>query len=207
MPVIGLTGGIASGKSLVSETLKELGAQVVDADTVAREVVESGSLGWKKVVESFGDDILNPDETVNRKKLGQLVFANPKKLKLLNDITHPLILDKINSEIKKYRDLDTQNVKVMVIDAPLLIETGLHRLADEVWVVDIPEEMQVERLVQRDGMTREEAWSRINSQMPASEKKKLAQVIINNSGKIATTQKTVRDIWKRRFYEVRGGDF
>lgn len=206
MPVIGLTGGIASGKSLVSETLKELGALVIDADTVAREVVESGSRGWKQVVESFGEDILYPDGTIDRRKLGHLVFADPKKLKLLNDITHPLILNKINSEIKKYRDLDQQTGKVMVIDAPLLIETGLHSLADEVWVVDIPEEVQVERLIRRDGMSREEAWSRINSQMPASEKKKLAQVIINNSGETTTTQETVRDIWKHRFHVARGGD-
>lgn len=199
MPVIGLTGNIASGKSLVSRTLQDLGAQVIDADSVARSVVKPGTPGWKQVIECFGQEILNPDGTINRKELGSRVFGDPRQLKMLNSITHPLILEEIEAAIKNFREQNKEPDNVLVIDAPLLIETGLQRLVDEVWMVDLPEQIQVERLMARNRLTRDEAMKRISSQMPADEKKKLAQVVIDNSGDVMTTQKTVRDIWQRRF--------
>ncbi|PKM45494.1 MAG: dephospho-CoA kinase [Firmicutes bacterium HGW-Firmicutes-8] len=199
MPVIGLTGNIASGKSLVSGILKELGARVIDADIVAREVVAPGTAGWRKIKETFGEGVLNPDLTVNRQILGSKVFNDPQQREKLNAITHPVIVEKIQAEVNTFRRSAPGPDKVLVIDAPLLIETDSDILVDEVWLVVIPEETQIERLIQRDGLTREQALARIRSQMPVSEKKKYAQVIIDNSRDADSTEKTVRKIWKEHF--------
>ncbi len=204
MTVIGLTGNIASGKSLVAEVLKEKDALIIDADVVAREVVEPGTEGWNKLRSEFGDDILNSDGTVNRKTLGDTVFANPVLLKKLNNIVHPIIIKEINDKIDSFRAGGGD--RVMVIDAPLLIETGLHRLVDEVWVVDIPGELQVRRLMERDRLTREQAQERIDSQMPAAEKKKYADIVIDNSGDREHTREVVTELWERRFGKTWGGN-
>ena len=199
MPVIGLTGNIASGKSLVSGILKELGARVIDADIVAREVVAPGTAGWRKIKETFGEGVLNPDLTVNRQILGSKVFNDPQQREKLNAITHPVIVEKIQAEVNTFRRSGPGPDRVLVVDAPLLIETDSDILVDEVWLVVIPEETQIERLIKRDGLTREQALARIRSQMPVSEKKKYAQVIIDNSRDADSTEKTVRKIWKERF--------
>lgn len=199
MPVIGLTGNIASGKSLVSGILKELGARVIDADIVAREVVAPGTAGWRKIKETFGEGVLNPDLTVNRQILGSKVFNDPQQREKLNAITHPVIVEKIQAEVNTFRRSGPGPDKVLVVVAPLLIETDSDILVDEVWLVVIPEETQIERLIKRDGLTREQALARIRSQMPVSEKKKYAQVIIDNSRDTDSTEKTVRKIWKERF--------
>ena len=197
MTVIGLTGSIASGKSLVAEILKEKGAVLIDADVVAREVVEPGTEGWNQIRTEFGDAILNPDGTINRKELGNMVFASPGLLKKLNNIVHPFIIKEISREINLFR-ARTGN-QVMVIDAPLLIEAGMQHMADEVWVVDVPDEVRVKRLMQRDRLTREQALDRIKSQMPAEEKKKYADIVIDNSGDRYDTRKAVAELWERRF--------
>ncbi len=199
MPVIGLTGSIASGKSLVTEILKDLGAQVVDADVVAREAVEPGSEGWRQVVAAFGEGVLKRDGTINRKLLGERVFKDPGLRTKLNNITHPIIIKEIRERIDRFRKHDAGLRRVLVLDAPLLLETGLDNLVDEVWVVDVPEETQVERLMERDGLSREQALRRIASQMGSAEKKKHADVVIDNSGDSAATRKQVMGLWEQRF--------
>lgn len=197
MPVIGLTGGIASGKSLVSAILRELGAQIVDADQVARLVVEPGTAGWQEIREAFGDAVLNADATINRKALGAIVFAGPDRLKKLNDITHPRIMSYTENEIAKYRE--GKGSKALILDAALLIEAGFYRLVDEVWLVFVTSDVQINRVMERDGLSREEAVQRINSQMSVAEKQKYAHVIIDNSGSMEETRKTVEELWRQRF--------
>ncbi len=197
MPVIGLTGSIASGKSFVTKILKELGARIIDADVIARQIVEPGTVGWQQIKEAFGEEVLNPDLTVSRKKLADIVFPDRARMRKLNEITHPIIIQNIKEEINRFRMAAGEPTRVLVVDAPLLIETGLHELVDEVWVVDIPEELQIRRLMERDGLTREQALDRIGSQMPAAEKKKYADVVIDNSGDFSATRKTVEDLWKQ----------
>lgn len=203
MTIIGLTGSIASGKSLVSGILKELGANIVDADKIAREIVEPGQKAWMDIKNVFGADILSEDGTINRKKLAGLVFEFPDKLEILNSITHPHIIAKITEEVNNYRVQKDNLAGALVIDAPLLIETGLNKLVDSVWVVFVPEKIQIERLMARDNISREEAQDRINSQMPANEKLKYADFIIDNSGGVFETKQKVESIWKQLF---RSGD-
>lgn len=197
MSVIGLTGGIASGKSLVSAILRQLGAQIVDADEVARLVVEPGTAGLDEIREAFGDSVLNPDGTLNRKALGAIVFADPDRLKQLNAITHPKIISYTEKEIAKHRE--GKGSKVLVLDAALLIEAGFYRLVDEVWLVVVTRDVQVSRLMERDGFSREQALQRISSQMPVEEKQKYARVIIDNSGTMEETREKVEELWRQRF--------
>lgn len=197
MSVIGLTGGIASGKSLVSATLRQLGAKVVDADEVARLVVEPGTVGLAEIRQVFGDAILNPDGSLNRKTLGNIVFADPDKLKRLNEITHPQIYKYFKNEIDNFHK--HRDYPALILDVPLLIEAGFHRLADEVWLVVVPKEVQVNRVMERDGVSREQALQRISSQMSVEEKQKYADVIIDNSGSTESTRQKVVELWKQHF--------
>lgn len=201
MPVIGLTGSIASGKSLVTDILKEIGAQVVDADVVAREVVEPGTTGWQRIKEAFGEKVLNSDQSLNRKVLGDIVFADSGQRGVLNNIVHPLVIDKIKEDISLYKSAGNDKAKALVVVVPLLIETGTHGLVDEVWLVKIPEKTQIRRLMERDGMTRKQAMQRISSQMPVEEKEKYAQVVIDNSCSKGKTRQTVEQLWKQRYME------
>lgn len=197
MSVIGLTGGIASGKSLVSATLRQLGAKVVDADEVARLVVEPGTAGLAEIRQIFGDKILNHDGSLDRKALGNIVFADPAKLKMLNEITHPQIFKYFKNEIDKF--LKHKDYPALILDVPLLIESGYHRLVDEVWLVVVSKEVQVSRVMERDGISREQALQRISSQMTVEDKQKYADVIIDNSGSIEATREKVIGLWKQRF--------
>jgi len=197
MSVIGLTGGIASGKSLVSEILRQLGAKVVDADEVARLVVEPGTAGWTEIRQVFGDKILNPDGRIKRKALGSIVFADPSQLKKLNEITHPHILNYFQNEISNFRE--DKGTSALILDVALLIETGFYRIVDEVWLVAVSKEVQLTRLIERDGISREQALQRINSQMSLAEKKKYADITIDNSGSVESTRQKVEELWKRRF--------
>ncbi len=199
MPVIGLTGSIASGKSLVTQILKELGAHVIDADIVSREVVQPGTAAWRQIRETFGPEVFNPDLTVNREVLADIVFGSPQQMDKLNAITHPGIVAKIKEEINIFRRQKDEPSKVLVIDAPLLIETGLDRFVDEVWLIVIPEEMQIRRLMERDRLTREQAVERIYCQLPTEDKMKCAQVVIDNSGDPHSTEEFIRNLWKQRF--------
>lgn len=198
MPVIGLTGNIGSGKSTVARRLESLGAKVIDADRVAREVVRAGTPALKDIVKNFGPEVLNTDGTLDRKKMGAIVFADPRARARLNEITHPRIKDAIYREIEKHRSSAkprTCKEKVLVIDAPLLIETGIHHDVDEVWVVKINEDKQVERLAERDGLTPGEVRKRLAAQMPQEEKLKYARRVIDNSGDLHQTEKQVDRHW------------
>jgi len=181
--LIGLTGGIASGKSKISLFLKSQGAVIIDADEIARYVVKPMSSAWKNIVEAWGMDILKPDRSLDRQKLASIVFSNKKELEKLNNITHPEIIREIKDRISREPD-----GRLIVLDAPLLIESGLYTIVDYVWLVSVTEATQIKRLQERDGMTLEEAGKRISMQMPLEEKKKYAHVIIDNNGQWEDTE-------------------
>jgi len=204
MTIIGLTGGIASGKSTVSRILKELGAEVIDADLVAKEIIRPQSPAWKELVAAFGKGILNDDKTINRRKLGQIVFGNPTALAKLNAITHPRIIEKIKDKIREIQNRDEE--KIIVIDAPLLIEAGMVPLTDEVWVVVVDPETQLHRLMARDHFTFQEALNRLNAQLPLAEKMKYARRIIDNRGSIEETAREVRRLWEELQNSSRGDE-
>ena len=176
--LIGLTGGIASGKSLVAGELKRLGAYLIDADEIAREVVKTGLPAYNEIVKEFGEKILNPDKTINRKELGRIVFSNPELRKRLEQITHPRIRKKIEAEISAIK---AKNPKaVIVVDAALLIEGGLYKKMDKVIVVYADEKTQIKRLTERDGFTIKDAKNRLSAQMPLTEKRRYADFVIEN---------------------------
>jgi dephospho-CoA kinase len=193
MKVIGLTGNIACGKSLVASMLEDLGAKVIDVDNIARKIVEPSEPAWKEIVDTFGRDVLNPDDTINRKALGDVIFNDDQKRNILNDITHPKIMASARESVEKYRK---ENVEVVIIEAALIVEKGgLKDLIEKLIVVISDENSQVERLANRNGFSREESISRINSQMPAIEKTQHADYIIYNSGTQEETQNQVNDLW------------
>ena len=194
MVIVGLTGGIASGKSTVSRILKELGAEIVDADLVAKEVVRPNTEAWRELVAEFGRGILNPDKTINRRKLGNMVFPDKTALDKLNRITHPRILKRINERVAQARQA---GVRVLVLDAPLLIEAGMVSMVDQVWVVAVDPEIQITRLMARDHFTFQEALNRLNSQMPLAEKIKYAVVVIDNSGALEETRARITGLWEK----------
>lgn len=199
MKIIGLTGGIASGKSTVAKKLRELGAYVVDADKVAHMIIEPYKPAWHDIVEEFGEEVLNPDQTVNREKLGKIVFDNPLLLQKLNRITHPRIMEFFKEEIQRLKAEKTDSI--VVLEVPLLYETHMDRICDEVWVVWVDRETQIERLCRRDNISLEDAVKRIEAQMPLDEKAKRAKVVIDNRHSMEETiAKTVK-----YFNEIRQG--
>lgn len=204
MPVIGLTGSISSGKSLVTGFIREMGIRVVDADLIAREVVRPGLPAWKQIKDYFGEEVLDSDLSINRKILARKIFGDNEKISKLNEITHPVIIEKINSEINKFRSSSDNDKKILVIDVPLLIETGMQTKVDKVWVVYIPEELQLKRLMDRDGLTLSEAMKRIKSQMPVGEKRKFADAVIDNSGSIQETKDKVEELVRQLSKESGG---
>ncbi|KIY68118.1 CoaE-domain-containing protein [Cylindrobasidium torrendii FP15055 ss-10] len=179
MFVIGLTGGIATGKSTVSSMLRDKGVSIVDADVIARKVVEPGSSGLRKIVNAFGNEILQPDGTLDRKKLGSVIFSDASKRQTLNGILHPAIRRQMLWEVVKFW---LSGKPYCVLDVPLLIEGPLWKLVAKVAVVYCPEEVQLERLIQRDGSSREDASARLASQTPIEDKVKYADITIDNSG-------------------------
>ncbi|HHX24746.1 MAG TPA: dephospho-CoA kinase [Thermoanaerobacterales bacterium] len=194
MLIVGLTGGIASGKSTVSLLLKNKGAVIIDADEISRNILIPGKPAWTKVIEHFGEKVLRDDKNIDRKKLAQIVFSDKKELELLNSITHPIIIEEIKRQLEYYKKEDEE---VVVIDAALLLELGLNSLVDEVWVVAVDEKTQLERLMLREkNLSRKEALKRIKSQMPLQDKLKYAQRIIDNTGEIERTKKQLDEIWR-----------
>lgn len=177
--VIGLTGSIASGKSTASNILKELGAVIIDADKISRKVVEKGKPALERITEYFGEEILCENGELNRKKLGNIVFNNKTSLKKLNEIIHPYIIKEIINEINCHKK--THNNSVIILDAALLIEMNLTYLVEEVWLISIPEEIQLNRLMKRDNISVEDAKQRIKSQMSLEDKEKYAHRVIDNS--------------------------
>lgn len=203
MRVIGLTGGIASGKSTISRHLKELGAVVIDADRVGHAIMKKGKPSWLKIKDFFGEDILTEDGEIDRKKLGAIVFKDHSKLEILNTFTHGYIVLKIKETIDKIHN--KCNDKIVVVDAALLIEAGLYKIVDEVWLVVVDKELQLERLIDRDPLTSKEALGRIEAQMPTEEKLKYAHRIIDNTGDLEDTLKQVEEFWHRIKKENSGG--
>lgn len=188
---VGLTGSIAVGKSFVSGILAEHGCHVLDADQTARDVVTQGSPGLEKVVQSFGDSVLNPDGTLDRTRLGELVFADKAKRELLNSILHPYIIAAQDEKLREWEALDPNGISV--VDAALMIESGGYRRFDKLIVVHCRPEVQLSRLISRSGLTPEEAQARIASQMPQEEKMRYADFLIDTSGdKIDTRNQTER---------------
>ncbi|KRM57411.1 dephospho-CoA kinase [Secundilactobacillus malefermentans] len=188
MKVIGLTGGIATGKSTVSKIIREQGISVVDADEIARQLVAPESEALKQIISYFGTDYLSETGKLNRKKLGLLVFTNPQKLIELNNIMNPLIKEEIKRQLKT---LSNQGKKVVVLDMPTLFEAHFENLVDEITVVEVPESVQLERLMRRDNSIKSDAQSRIDSQLPLKEKIAKASFVIDNSHAVAETKAQV----------------
>jgi dephospho-CoA kinase len=192
--IVGLTGGIATGKSTVTKMLRDLGAYVVDADVWARRVVEPGSRGLKEIVESFGENVLNPDGTLNRQALGAIVFHDAQARQRLNAITHPKVREGMKQETAEY--VRTHPGEPVVWDVPLLFEGETHRLVDTTILVYVDEATQLARLMARDGLTEQDATARIRAQMPIEDKRKLADYIIDNRGTTEQTREQVARIWQ-----------
>jgi len=185
MKVIGLTGGIASGKSTVSKALADLDAVVIDGDDIAHRLMEPHQPVWEDIVDKFGREVLNPDMTVDRVKLGAIVFDDPQQMTALNQITRPRIIDTIKNDLQSLKI--SQPNSVVVLDVPLLYEARLDKLADQIWVVWLDRETQIRRLMERNRYTREEAVKRIDSQMSLDEKAERADVVIDNTGSMEET--------------------
>jgi dephospho-CoA kinase len=198
MRIIGLTGGIASGKSSVARILEALGGVVVDADQLAREAVAPGEEAYLSIVAEFGEVILHPDRTINRQALGKVVFADSAARRRLEQITHPAIA-RLAEE--KLAALGKAGTPVVVYMAPLLIEAGVTSRVDEIWVVYADRETQVSRLMLRDGLSRDEALQRLAAQMPMEEKRTYGRIVIDNSGTPEETERQVMDLWER---EIKG---
>ncbi|OGL51500.1 MAG: dephospho-CoA kinase [Candidatus Schekmanbacteria bacterium RIFCSPLOWO2_02_FULL_38_14] len=193
MKFIGLTGGICCGKTEVAEMFITLDARVIDADRISRELTKPYKPAWKEIVKSFGREFLLPDENLDRKKIAGEVFKNKKKLQLLNKIMHQRILAQIEREVKKERKEKPDSL--IIVDAPLLIELGYNRFAEKVIVVSADRKTQIERMIKRDKISKEEALLRLKSQMPVSEKIRFADYLVDNSGSKAMTFKTVKKIF------------
>jgi dephospho-CoA kinase len=193
MLVIGLTGGIASGKSTLSRLLRQWGVPVVDADAVARLVVQPGAPAHGELVEVFGPGILEADQSINRRRLGCLVFSDEQARERVNAITHPRVIAAILAELSALRE---QGAGVAVVEAPLLIESGMVDLVDEVWVVAVDEATQLERLMRRDRCSLDDAKKRVAAQLPLGEKLRHAHRIIDNSGTEEETFGQVTSIWR-----------
>jgi len=194
--IIGLTGGIVSGKSTVALMFKDLGAKIVDADKLGHSVILPHEPAWEKIVKIFGKDVLQNDLTIDREKLGKIVFANQSLLKKLNDITHPEITKIIKKEIDSLKNKTYNQKKILIIDAALIYEAKIDRLMDKIIVVYIDEDEQIKRLIKRNNLSKDEALQRIKSQMPMKEKVKMADYVIDNSNSLDKTKKQVEKIWK-----------
>lgn len=193
---IGLTGGIASGKSTVSRMLRERGALIVDADLISREIVRPGSPVLQQIAEEFGQDILLENGELNRKKLGAIIFSDEEKRLKLNSLMHPPIRAEMLRQIHQYETEYPD--KLIVADIPLLYESKLQHMFSEVMVVYVPLPVQVARLMERDGLTESQALERIRSQMPLEDKRRLADVVIDNSGSLEETAMQLDQYLKRK---------
>ncbi|MBD8015886.1 MULTISPECIES: dephospho-CoA kinase [Planococcus] len=194
--IIGLTGSIASGKSTVSEMLKNSGYPIIDADLVARQVVEPGSDTLEQIEQAFGPEVIREDGTMDRPKVGEIIFNDPAKRKILNDIIHPAIRQEM---LQQRHDYMTEGYKTIVMDIPLLFESRLQHLVDKILVVSVTEENQFNRLVERNGFTEKEARARISSQLPMSVKEDGADAVIYNNGTLDETKwqlNRILDNWK-----------
>ena len=194
--LIGLTGGIASGKSTVIQYLRYQGYPVIDADKLGHKVLEPGNQGYRNVVEKFGEGILNKDKTVNRLILGGIVFSDPFKLKALNEISHPIIAEMVLKEFKLKSSMDQKGI--VFLEAALLIEANWYNMCQHIWVVTLENAEASRRLQKRDGLSESEAISRLESQLTAKEKIAYADVVLRNDGSredlLSQTQDALEDL-------------
>jgi dephospho-CoA kinase len=190
--LVGLTGGISTGKSTVADLFRRLGCEIIDADLLAREVVAPGEPALAQIAEEFGRDVLRPDGSLDRKKLGAMVFGDAARRKRLEEITHPAIRDRF---LRRLAELEARGFDGIVLwDAPVMIESGGYKNMDKLVVVATDEGTQAARLCARDGIDAAEAERKIRSQMPVAEKAKLADYVIDNAGDRASTERQVRDV-------------
>ncbi|HOB91677.1 MAG: dephospho-CoA kinase [Bacillota bacterium] len=203
MVVIGLTGGTASGKSTVAGMLARMGAHIIDADLVARELQEPGSDALKEIADVFGQDVINSDGTLNRRALGRICFSEREQLEKLNAIMHPRIKERIESQIRELKSACYSSdcsvsvgPRAIVIDAAVLFESGLHQLTDVVIAVVADPEVQVQRLVVRTGLSESEARDRVKAQRSAREFAALSDYVIDTTGGVGTYEKQVRTLFE-----------
>jgi dephospho-CoA kinase len=187
--VVGLTGNIATGKSMVAQMLTELGARVIDADKVAHELMQPGSPAYEAVVEAFGPEILTADRLIDRSKLGDIVFRDPAALRRLEAAVHPATIAEVERRIAQATE------RVVVVEAIKLLEAGMHRGYDALWVVTAPRRCQIERLMATRGMTKEDAALRVDAQPPQEEKTRMAGLVIVNDGDLNTLRGKVEAAW------------
>ena len=192
MVVIGLTGGIASGKSTVSQMLREKGATVIEADKVGHEVYQPGSPGWREVVATFGPTVVGDGGNIDRSSLGEIVFRDPEALRRLNAITHPRMKAIMAQQVQ---DLKEKGTPVVVLEAAVLIEAEWLSLVDEVWLTALPPETAVKRLVDRNGLPPAEAWARIRSQIGDEERRRYAKVVIDTDCPLEAVKQQVDASW------------
>jgi dephospho-CoA kinase len=193
MLVVGLTGGICSGKSTVAAMFERLGAIIIDADRVAHELQVPGQPLFQAIVSAFGRQIVGEDGRIDRRRLGAIVFSDPKARAGLEEILHPAIVEECGRRIQQAR---ASGAAVCLLDAALLIESGRHARFDRMVLVEASEAVQLERLMARMGLSREEAMQRIRSQMPLEEKRRHAKFVIENGGSLKETERQVRAVWK-----------
>jgi len=199
---VGLTGSIGVGKSFVASVFVELGCHVLDADQTAREVVMPGTQGLKALTEAFGEEILNPDGTLDRKQLGAVVFNDESQRQRLNSILHPFIISRQDEILNEWEAGDPDGIGI--IDAALMIESGGYKRFDKLIVVHCRPEVQLERLMLRDQLSRDEALRRINSQMPQEEKQKFADYLIDTSDGFELTRARTVEIYQQLIRVIRG---
>lgn len=193
----GLTGGIATGKSTVAQMLKELGCYIIDTDQIARDVVMPNKPAYNEIVAHFGKEVLNDDGTLNREKLRWIIIDDPQKRSLLNAITHPRIGQEVLHLVHQYRS--REDGYPIIVDVPLLFEAGWHSFFKAVILVYVPVEVQIQRLMIRDNLTKEEAERTIKFQMSIEEKKARAHYVIDNSGTLEETKKQVHELFAKIF--------
>ncbi|MEH7114647.1 dephospho-CoA kinase [Neobacillus niacini] len=192
--VIGLTGGIASGKSTVSNMLKEMDIAVIDADVEARLAVEKGEPAYQKIVADFGDEIVLPNGEIDRQKLGSIIFHNTEKRQLLNSIVHPEVRKRMNDQVDAAK---SRGEKVIVLDIPLLFESKLTSIVEKTILVFVDRGVQLQRLMERNDLSFKEAEARVNSQMPLGEKVALADAVIDNNGLVEKTREQLIEILQK----------
>lgn len=193
MYVLGITGGIACGKSTVSDYLAKKKVPIIDADAVCHELSQPQGSIWQVYTEHFGTSILQPDKTLDRAAIAARVFADKAERKWMNDTLHPILEQEVLRRLHSYAG----TAPVVILDVPLLYEAGWNKFCNEVWVVYVSREIQIQRIMHRDGATREEAKARIAAQMSVEEKCKLADAVIDNRGTVEETEKQVEKLWQK----------
>lgn len=194
MKIIAVTGGISTGKTTLVQTLRRMGAPVSDADAISRALTAPGGAALPAVREAFGDGVFYADGTLDRRALGKIIFKDPAQKAVLEGILHPMIIKKTKEELASFA---AAGCRAAVLDVPLLFETGMEVLADEVWCTSLAKEEQLRRLMERDGFTREEAIARIDNQMSQRERERRSNVLISTAGTIEETSEIVRHAWEK----------